>query len=303
MAAQGINEAQDNFSRARMKARFGTILSALQFKRSDLLSLYDVKKLIRPKSETYIGVKAIPIDKIVGSEGRYQDFTYAFLPKKEMLKGRWSSIDMAHMKYVELPPISVYKIGDVYFVRDGNHRVSVARSRGIEFVDASIVELGSEITPEPGMSLKKLRSLVVAYERERFIEDYEISEDDPIYHIEFTVPGRYTEMLHHIEVHKYYLNEDREDEIPFREASDSWYRNIYMPIVEEIREQNLLFRFPERTEGDLYMWILAHREEIRENSGEEVPSSAAVQDLSQKYGLSLIARVRMFIKRIFSRVQ
>ena len=185
-----MNQSQDNFSKARMRARIGVLLSALQFKRTDLLSLYDVKRLIKPRSETYLGVKAIPIDKIVGSEGRYQDFNLAFLPKKNLLKGRWQSIDQAHMKYVELPPISVYKVGDVYFVRDGNHRVSVAKSRGIEFVDASIVELGTEISPEPGMSMKKIRSMVVEYERKRFLEDYEIPEDSPLHEIWFSVPGR-----------------------------------------------------------------------------------------------------------------
>jgi hypothetical protein len=303
MTANYVNQSQDNFAKARMRARIGVILSALQFKRRDLLSLYDVKRLIKPKSEAYLGVKAIPIDKIVGSEGRYQDFNLAFLPKKNLLKGRWQSIDQAHMKYVELPPISVYKVGEVYFVRDGNHRVSVAKSRGIEFVDASIVELGTEISPEPGMSMKRIRSLVVEYERKRFLEDYEIPEDSPLHDIRFSVPGRYTEMLHHIEVHKYFLNEDKEGEIPFAEAADSWYEHIYNPIIEVVRSENMLFRFPERTEGDLYMWILAHREDLKDTPGQDIPADTVAQDLSKRFGTSLYERILAFLKRIFSKVE
>jgi hypothetical protein len=286
-----------------LKAKIGIILSALQFKRTDLLSLYDVKEMIKPKSESYIGIRAIPIDKIVGSEGRYQDFNLAFLPKKNLLKGRWQSIDQAHMKYVELPPINVYKVGDVYFVRDGNHRVSVARSRDIEFIDASIVELGTEISLEPGMTMKKIRAQVVDYERRRFLSDYKIPKDSALYDIRFSAPGRYTEMLHHIEVHKYFLNEDKEEEIPFLEAADSWYEKIYLPIVEVIRSENLLFRFPERTEGDLYMWILSHREELQGTVGKKVHADDAAQDLSQRYGISLPRRIFAFVKKIFSKME
>lgn len=296
-------QAQEDFSKAKMKAHFENLFSSLQMKRRDLLSLYDVKDLLKPKTETYIGVKPIPIKKIVGSEGRYQDFNKTFLPKKEMLRGRWQSIDQAHMQYIELPPINVYKIGESYFVRDGNHRVSVAKARGIEFVDASIVELGSEITPEPGMSMKKLKKMVIDYERKRFLEEYGIGDDDELARIQFTAPGRYTEMLHHIQVHKYYLNEDKSTEIPFKEAAASWYENVYMPIIREVRKEKLLSRFPGRTEGDMYMWIIRHREELKNRYGPNLSVERAARDFSEKYGMSMISRLKARLKQLFGRVE
>lgn len=296
-----MQQAQDDFARARRKAQFNIFLSNLQMKQSDLLSLYDVKELLKPKTENYIGVKPIKISQIIGSEGRYQDFSSTFLPKKELLRGRWQSIDRAHMQYVELPPISVFKIGDAYFVRDGNHRVSVAKMRGIEYVDASIVELGTEISPSPGMSMKQLKKLVIEYERKRFFDEYSISDDHPLSSISYTAPGRYTEMLHHIEVHKYFINQDKSVEILFRDAADAWYLHVYLPIMEDIREKNILSRFPGRTEGDLYMWVVRHWEELKEKYGENLSVEHAARDLVEKYGLGFWGKVRFSFDRYFKK--
>ena len=167
--------AVDDFIRARNKARMQGILSALHWKSNDLMSLYEVTSIIKPKSETYMGMQTIPVDKIIGSEGRYHDFSSAFFPKREQLKSRWCSIDSAMLNDVILPPISVYSLGGYYFVRDGNHRVSVAKSQGVEFIDAEVVELDSEIPIAPGMSMKELRNKVVDYERNMFIEQYKPS--------------------------------------------------------------------------------------------------------------------------------
>ncbi len=301
MGTGSLHQAQDDFAKARIKARFDIFVSALQMKRTDLLSLYDVKELLKPKTETYIGVKPIEIKKIVGSEGRYQDFNRTFLPKKEMLRTRWQSIDRAHMQYVDLPPISVYKIGDSYFVRDGNHRVSVAKTRGIEFIDASIVELGSEITPEPGMSMYKLRKMVINYERKRFLEEYPQFQEAEIGKIRFSAPGRYTEMLHHIEVHKYYINETGVWDMDFTASASSWYENVYLPIIREIRLEKILTKFPGRTEGDMYMWIIRYWEELRKKYGEEMTVSRAARDLTEKYGKSFLDRLRERIAYIFSK--
>ena len=126
----------NDFDLARFKANIQKVFSTFVWKNPNLLSLYEVTKLIKPDSEAYLGMQAIEVKKIIGSENRYQDFSSAFYPTNNSLKGRWQSIDAARLDNVTLPPISVYKIGEWYFVRDGNHRVSVARSEGLEFIDA-----------------------------------------------------------------------------------------------------------------------------------------------------------------------
>ena len=138
-------QTEEDFSKARNKAFFNEIQHLLSPEEASLISLNDVKQLIRPVNETYLGMKVIPIDKIIGSEGRYKDFDNNFFPKSSHLRNRWEHVDEAAIKEINLPPIKVYEIAGLYFVRDGNHRVSVAKARGTEFIDAEVVTLQSEI--------------------------------------------------------------------------------------------------------------------------------------------------------------
>lgn len=284
----------DDFHRAKNRARMHTLFDKLSWKNPDLLSLYEVTSIIKPKKETYLGMRTIEIDKIIGSEGRYRDFSSAFLPKREMLKARWTSVDQARLTDVVLPPISVFSLGGYYFVRDGNHRVSVARSMGVEFIDAEVVELDSEIKLEPGMTTKQLKQRVVEYERNAFIEQYKPSYL-PMGEISFTTPGSYPEMVNHILVHKYYINQNIEGEISFEEAAKSWYRNVYAPIVRQIRTDNLLFYFPGNAEGDLYMWLVRRWDELKKNKANASIKEAS-QDLRKESAGGVISRWVSLIK-------
>lgn len=262
MSMTDNTQSSDDFSKARTRALFQRMLNNLQWKNADLLSLYEVTRIIKPKEETYEGMKTIDVDKIVGSEGRYRDFTAAFYPRKEMLRGRWESIDRAHYSSVILPPISVYEINGVYFVRDGNHRVSVAKSQGVKFIDAEVVKLDSQIKLEPGLTMKELKHRVVMYERNMFLTQYKPTFL-PMGEIVFTSPGAYPEMVNHILVHKYYINQGIKEEISFAQAAKSWYENVYAPIVDAIRSHKLLSLFPGNTEADLYLWLVRRWDDVK----------------------------------------
>lgn len=295
-------QSGEDFTKARARGRMQSILSTLQWKNSDLLSFYEVTALLKPRHETYLGMRTIPIDKIIGSEGRYHDFTLAFYPKKELLRTRWESIDRAHHQYVNLPPISVYKLGDWYFVRDGNHRVSVAKTQGVEFIDAEVVELDSEIPIEPGLTKRQLSKRVVSYERERFLELYHPEKYLDMSQIEFTAPGMYPEMVNHILVHKYYINQNQTEEISFEEAAKSWFDNVYMPIVREIRHEHLLSTFPGHTEGDLYMWIVRHWDNLKNTTGsQDVSIHNAASDYKKRFGKGTFQRWLDRMKEVLSR--
>ena len=259
--ADSMTLAED-FTKAHRHAIFQQVFSAFKWSNPDLLSFYEVTKLIKPEAEAYQGMKTIPVSKIIGSENRYHDFSSAFYPKNLKLQNRWKSVDAARIDDVVLPPISVYKLGDVYFVRDGNHRVSVARSEGVEFIDAEVVELTSKIPLEEGITLNEIRRRVVDYERARFIEQFEPSYL-PMDRIVFTAPGSYPEMVHHILVHKYYANQDRDDEMTFEEGAVSWYNNVYLKIAAAIESEHLLSEFPGQTEADLYMWLVRKWDEMK----------------------------------------
>jgi len=278
-------QASYDFSRARGKAVLSQIQHFLNTDRNRLLSFNDVKDILKPKNEVYRGNQTVPIALVAGSEGRYHDFNKYFLPKKEHLRHRWQKVDEAHIKDIILPPISLYEIGGVYFVRDGNHRVSVAKTQGVEFIDAEVISLATEINLNPSMTTDDLRDALITFEKSIFYEKTEFGELTNYNDLNFSSPGRYDVIYNHILVHKYYLNENIEDEIPFKDALVSWYNNVYNPVVAIIREQWLLANFPGRTEADLYVWIIKHWDFLKKKYGAYSLSKAA-GDFSRKYGQS-----------------
>ena len=280
-----IQQASSDFSRARGKAVLSQIQHFLNTDRNRLLSFNDVKDILKPKNEVYRGSQVVPIKLIVGSEGRYHDFNKYFLPKKEHLRQRWQRVDEAHIKDIILPSIQLYEIGGVYFVRDGNHRVSVAKTQGVEFIDAEVTSLATEINLKPSMTTEELRDALIAYEKTIFYEKTEFGELTNYNELDFSSPGRYDVIYNHILVHKYYLNENVEEEIPFSSALVSWYNNVYNPVITIIREQWLLANFPGRTEADLYVWIIKHWDFLKKKYGAYSLSKAA-GDFSRKYGQS-----------------
>ena len=202
--------AHEDFNKARSKARFFSILALLKLEKDELLSLQEVRDIIKPGSESYRGMKAVPISLITGSEGRYRDFTRYFLPRHQHLRGRWERVDQAHYKQVILPAIKLYEIGGIYFVRDGNHRVSVARAQGVEFIDAEVISLDSRVRLKAGMIAQELKREVIALEKKNFFIFTGLAEKCPQAIIEFSATGRYDEIIRHINGHKYYLNQGQE---------------------------------------------------------------------------------------------
>ena len=272
-----------DFSRARGKAILSQIQHFLNTDRNKLLSFNDVKDILKPKNEVYKGMQVVPIKFIVGSEGRYHDFNKFFLPKREHLRQRWQKVDEAHIKDIILPPILLYEIGGVYFVRDGNHRVSVAKMQEVEFIDAEVISLATEVNINPTMTTDELREALISYEKEIFYEKTNFGKLTGFWDLTFSSPGRYDVIYNHILVHKYYLNENKETEIPFNEAIVSWYSNVYQKVIEIIREQWLLLNFAGRTEADLYVWIIKHWDFLKKKYGTYSLDKAA-GDFSRKYG-------------------
>ncbi len=289
----------EDFAKAKRKAKVDEVLSTLRWRNPNLLSFYEVTKLLKPESESYRGMQTIPVKKIIGSENRYHDFSSAFFPRNNSLQHRWESIDAAHLENTILPPISVYRIGDYYFVRDGNHRVSVARSVGQEFIDADVVELSSRIPLHAGMTLNELRREVVQWERKRFIGQYNPTYL-PMDRIVFSSPGSYPEMVNHILVHKYYANEHLDHVMTFEEGAVSWYRNVYKPIVDALDKEHLRKHFPGCTEADVYMWVVRRWDEMKRTDA-YITQEAAVKDVKKHSGGHLVRRWLEYAREKFSR--
>jgi len=289
---------RQDFGRARMKETLGRILALLKPQKDEMLSLGDIRSLLRPESETYKGMQTVPIEKIVGSEGRYRDFNKAFLPRHDKLMRRWMSVDEAHYRNIILPPIKLFEIGGAYFVRDGNHRVSVAKTQGAEFIDAEVISLSSEIPLTPDMTRDQIKLAVIQFEKRRFFEVTKLDKHRPGCSLECTEVGRYDEILSHIREHKWYINLDKTEEIPFDEAAVSWYDKVYSPIIAVIRETSLLSRFPGATEADLYVYIGKHWGELNARYGPLFTLEEAAEDLSSSGSSRVLKSVQSLLSRV-----
>ena len=135
-----VQIAAHDFERAHRKAFISQLISSLKREPNWLLSFEEVKEKLPLKGQHYRGIQQVPISDIVGSVDRYHDFNRAFLPTQTHTRPRWESVDIAALSDVILPPVQLYKVDNVYFVKDGNHRVSVARYQGVETIEADVIE-------------------------------------------------------------------------------------------------------------------------------------------------------------------
>jgi hypothetical protein len=260
----------EEFSSARQKAFIEEWFSIFTGKETDLLSFEEVKQNLRLQDLAYLGLREIEVDKIVGSVGRYRDFTRTFLPKYDNMEDRWRRVDaVTHDQ--GFPPIDVYKVGDVYFVRDGNHRVSIARMHKSETIEAYVTEYRTQVDITKDDNLD---DILLKSERIHFLEGTHLDEIRPNHNIVLTAPGRYRQVREHIAFHKYLKEIETGSEISYETAVASWFDNVYSPVVDLIREQDILKDFPDRTEADLYAWLIKHRAELER----DVDSLGVVND-------------------------
>lgn len=244
--------AASKFEDARSKALVAGLLDLLRRRANDLLSFADVRACLNVRGQHALGRQHVSLDYIVGSEGRYHDFDRQFRPLTDKVQTRWSSVERALHQGLQLPPVELYKIGDVYFVRDGNHRISVARHLGFPDIDAEVIELLVDVPLTPALSM---RNLLLTEEYSDFLEWTNLHDLRPDERIEFSELGGYLDLVRHINAHRYALAQECGRPIERDEAVASWYDRVYMPTIRQIREQKKLKRFTKRTEADLYRWM------------------------------------------------
>lgn len=292
-----LPEAESDFARARNKALFNEIQHLLTPEEAAMISLKAVRKVIKTQSETYIGMKVIPINKIVGSEGRYRDFDNQFFPKRSIIKERWEHVDEAVIKDIVLPPIKVYELGGLYFVRDGNHRVSVAKSKGVEFIDAEVVSLQTEMKLSPARTLNGMMKQIISYEKRNFYFETNFGDITDYWVLDFSTAGQYDVIYNHILTHKYFINQNQTEEIPMEDAILSWFNNVYLPVVTTIQKYKIMKYFRKNTVSDLYVWIITFYDELKKKFGDGLPLEQIVHDIKREKKFSLLSRVRNFIKK------
>ena len=292
--------AKADFENALRKGFWRSVVSWLTQSNNELLPFDEVRKNLPLKGQHYIGLKQIPINQVVGSVGRYHDFDRAFLPRQQRSSGRWTSIDEAHLLDIGLPAIEVYKIGTAYFVKDGNHRVSVARERGQAFIDAAVTEIEVPVLIDASLNID---DLIRKKEQAEFFEQTHLNELHPDETLELTVPGGYEKLLEHIHTHRWFEGERLNRAIPWQDAVRDWYDEVYKPMINVIRQNEILKQFPGRTETDLYFWIIEHLYYLREELKEEVSLEDAASHFAEEYSERPLHRILNIFRRVAHNLQ
>lgn len=287
-----FNQAKHEVERARFASDVRDLLAVLRRQPNELLP-FDWVRHLAPDGEHTLGLQTIEVDHIIGSVDRYREFDRHYLPKEKHLDERWVGVRSAQLQGKELPPIQVYKVGELYFVKDGNHRVSVARRQGQKYIDAYVIELNVTVPPDEGDTLK---DMIIKGEYAQFLKATDLDHVVPGHRpIMFTTPGRYEKLLEHIRTRQYFLDRKpgREGRPPvtWEEAVESWYCRLYLRIVENLDLHDVMYRFPGRTEADLYLWIMDHRYFLTEKYGHDVGSEEATVDFREHYAPPVYKRL------------
>lgn len=280
----GTFGTQDNldFRRARSKSFLRKAWSLVSGQDTQLMAWDEARDKLKLRGFIRRGMQEVPVEKIIGSVGRYRDFDNAFLPTQEVSSGRWRKINRAFYDDVSLPPVNLYKVGDVYFVLDGNHRVSVAREHGVKFIDADVQEAVTRVLVTADDI--DADALVMLGEYAEFLDRTHLDGLRPDQNIRFSIGGGYARLIEHIAVHRYFMGLDHKRDISEDEAVVDWYDNVYMPIIAAIRKDDILDDFPGRTEADLYLWIIDHKHYLKESEGHDILPEEAANDYAEQYG-------------------
>lgn len=266
-----------DFDRARRKALVREVLGLITGEPADLLPFEEVRRQLRLHNSHFRGLHEVPLDVIVGSVGRYRDFTRTFFPRSDSLRSRWAAVD-DRVRTSGLPPVELYQVGGAYFVRDGNHRVSIARAQNSPGIEAFVWEYDTEVSVDPEINLD---DLLIKAEYVEFLQQTRLDQSRPEQRIEFTTPGRYAELVCQITLYRRKLIQIDGEEISFLEAAALWHDLRYAPIVQIIQESGALREFPGRTEADLFVWILRYQRELSELSAGKVPVSDAASGIKR----------------------
>ena len=273
--------AVHDFQEARQRAALQEILARLTGKSNQLLSYEDVAEKLKLRARIERGVQMIPLDAIVGSVGRYAEFTRTFLPRHDEDQQRWVSVKTAMDSGMGWPPIEVYKVGEVYFVLDGNHRVSIARREKLKSIEAHVIEFNTDFKLTPDIQPD---DLIAKAEYLDFLEQTRLQETRPNVDLGVTTCCQYEKLLDEIRLCQRNLQEEQKRDVSLPDSAAYWYDAIYIPLAETIRDRGLLRWFPNRTTTDLYIWISENRAALEKELGWEIQSEAAATDLILKDG-------------------
>jgi hypothetical protein len=252
-------DAQDDFSRARRSRLIAELGRRLRREPDDvglILPFDEVVDALGLVGETQLGLRSIPLDSIVGTVDRMRDFDRGFRPTTPRVRGRWQRIAAAQRRGESFPPISVYRIGDLHFVRDGHHRVSVAKSLGREDIDAYVTEVRTQVDTGAGLRLADLP----LKDHERHFHERVPLEPEQHARVRPSDPWDFGRLAEAIEAWGFRVMQERREYMDREEVARLWFEEEFLPIVETLRSGG--FVRASEADADAYMRVVTARYEL-----------------------------------------
>jgi len=232
------SDAQFDFSRARRGRALSRLANRLRGEPGDVMSILPFEEVVEAlgrRGERNLGLQTIEIDSIVGTVDRSREFDRSFRPTSGRVRTRWERIAEAQRRGKAMPPIHVYRIGDLHFVKDGHHRVSVARAMGHDKIDSYVTEVITEVGPDRGIRLSDLP--LKTHER-LFYERVPLTTETRA-RIRPSHRSAYACLAEGVEAWGFRTMQARGEFMTRQETAEAWYREEYVPVAEMLREAGL----------------------------------------------------------------
>jgi hypothetical protein len=249
------SDAQTDFGRARRRQVASRLARRLRGEPGDvhmILPFDEVIDALGRRSERRVGLRTIPLDAIVGTVDRTREFDRSFRPTSRRVKRRWQRIAEAIRRGEAMPPIDVYKIGDMYFVRDGHHRVSVARQLRLDVIEANITEIETAVGADARV---RIRDLAMKSHQRLFFERVPLP---PEQRSRIVLPhgSWYAGMAEGFEAWAFRFMQACGEFMTREEVARVWFEEEYEPVVEMLREADLI---GDMTEAEAYTRVVSLR--------------------------------------------
>jgi hypothetical protein len=248
-------DARSDFARARRRQVLAWLATRLRRVPDDvdlILPYEEVIEALGHRGERQLGVRVIALDSIVGTVDRRRGFDRRFRPTSRRVRGRWERIAKAQRQGKAMPPIDVYRVGDMHFVKDGHHRVSVARAQGRRDIDAYVTEVLTAVPTDRGLRTSDLP--LKGHER----VFYERVPLPPEARGRITVsdPWDYAELAESVEAWGFRAIQACGERLSREEVAEAWFHQDFEPVVSALRDAGML---GDETEAEAYMRVVGER--------------------------------------------
>ncbi|NNC92351.1 MAG: ParB N-terminal domain-containing protein [Acidimicrobiia bacterium] len=285
---------QDTYTRARWQESWKRIAAMVRGQQPQtLIELDEVQGRLGLFQQSYVGVRPIPVDQIIGSVDKSRDFDKDFRPRTDRTRQRWEQLERTFPDG-DFPAIEVYKVDQTYYVIDGHHRVGISKVRKVEFIDAEITELHSPFELEPDVDIA---AIIHLQQKQLFLQQSGLGLVRPDPRIECSRPVGYVQLLENLEVYGYHLQHGRGELLSREAVAADWYDTIYLKSVADIEEAGLTELLPHSPISDLYLWVHQRRQSLYPDRG-SMSFRTAAEDLVEEESRRLTTRAKKKVERV-----